>query len=337
MPIEYDMSDGPIGPADAPNTSADEPLDDPHAAAPAAPAAEPEGQEAPTVESDPNDEPLPGSETAAPEDAPVELPETAKVRVGKREVVLKDLLDGELMRADYTRKTQALAQREEEMDNERLEAQLERIQTEDFVQRMSSPVEIMNEFSEHQPEAWAALVDMIIEREIKFQNATPEGRQLMLRDEKDARARWRAARDARVQKAFDTHRNKHTARREASKNHSGWRNEAMKSAGLDPANDAHHDLVMDGMASPRNRGKAWTKEMFDGEAARVAKILGAKAPKPAAAAKPAPAAPAAPPAPPKPALPPVRASGVAAPRTPAGKFAPKPKSYENFWDDLRNG
>jgi hypothetical protein len=108
----------------------------------------------------------------------------------------------------------------------------------------------------------------------------------------------------------------------------------MKSAGLDPVNDHHHDLVMDGMASPRNRGKAWTKELFDAESARVAKILGSKPPKPAAAPKPAPVAPV---APAKPALPPVKVSSVAAPRTPTGKFAPKPKSYEDFWDGLRNG
>src|SRR5512139_3883616 len=98
MPIEYDMTDGPIGSADAPaSESADTPLDDPHAAAPAETPEAAEGSEPKvSAKAEPEDEPLPGSEPEAAADAPVELPETARVKVGKREVVLKDLLDGEL-------------------------------------------------------------------------------------------------------------------------------------------------------------------------------------------------------------------------------------------------
>ena len=333
MPIEYDMTDGPIGPADSTESApADAPLDDvPEASATSA---DEIGSDKPIVD----DEPLPGSE--APADAALELAETAKVKIGKREVVLKDLLEAELRHADYTRKTTELARERDEMADFRLDKELGDIQTDDFVSRMSNPTEIFHEFSTHQPEAFEQLIDMIIDREIKLQSLSKEGRELYLRDEKEARARWQQARDARVQKAFDTHRGRHTARREAAKSHGTWRNEAMKSCGLDPSNDAHHDLVMDGMASPRNKGKAWNKELFDAESARVAKYLGAKAPKPAAVAKPAPVAPVAKPAPVKPALPPVRAQGAAPPaaaRGAGGKFAPKSTSYEDFWENVRNG
>ena len=328
-----DIPDGPIMPEGAaPEAPADEPLDAVPTNEPAAP---------PVVESDPNDEPIVPDDTAASA-APtaIELSDDATVKIDGQEYSVKDLKAERLMRADYTRKTTELARERDAMDDFRLEVDLERMQTRDFLERMSNPTELINEFAEHMPEVWDAVIDAIVQREIQLQKATPEGRELILRKEADARRQWRAQRDSRMAKEFDTHRGRATARREAAKNHKGWRDEAMKAAGLDPARDEHHDLVMDGMASPRNRGKAWTKETFDAEAARVAKILGVKAPAPAKAAAPAPAPkPAAPP----PALPPQRAPAPPAkaaaaahvpPRGSDGKF--KPKSYEGYWESLRS-
>lgn len=346
----FDIPDGPIMPAaPAPATPAATPATPaapPAAETPAAPAAPVVAPEAPSsaqgAEVDNGDEPIvPGAPAAAAAPAPVELSDDAEVKIGGHTYKVKELMDERLMRADYSRKTTELARERDAMDDFRLEVDLERTQTQDFLHRVSTnPTELINEFAEHMPDVWAQVEDHLIERAIHLQSLSPEGRELFLHKERQARAAWRAQRDQRMEGVFRNKRSTVAARKEAAKSHKEWREGSMRSAGLDPTNDAHHDLVMEGMASPRNRGKAWTKEMFDAESARIAKIIGAKAPPPpTAAAAAAPATPAAPP------LPPVRAAHAAAARPvepkvevrrdARGRFKQNGKSSEDAWAELR--
>ena len=339
MALDLDsIADGPIMPSGEGGThaSADEPIrpDRPEPAASAdkignSDEIRPEPAK-PGEQEVTDDEPIVPPAAAA--SAPVELDDEAEVKIGSDTFKIKDLLDGQLMRSDYTRKTTEIAREREEMTNFRIETEINDIQTDDFVRRMNDPNEMINEFAVHKPEVWQAVEDYVIERALHLQGLSPEGRQLFLRDEADRRKEWQTNRDARMGKAFSDHKTKATARVEAQKNHGNWRGEAMKAAGLSATNNAHHELVMDGMTSARNRGKAWTKELFDAEAARVAKTLGVKAPKPP---KPAPVA-AAPASPPAARLPPVRAPG----NVPVAKSARRPAKNTDmgsFFDRIRSG
>lgn len=337
------IEDGPIMPGFSGTLTPDEPLRttrEPAAAKPEPEGDEPEAEAAAVPETEPEvpegDEPIMPAGGAA---APLELDDEAEIKIDGEVVKLKDLRQGRLAHSDYTRKTQELAREREAIEEERLDSRLADLQTEDFVTRMNDPHELINEFAAHKPEVWAKVVEEIVLREIKLADMTPDARELFLHKEAEARKAWKNAHEKRMQQAFEKTRGAAKARSEAAKNHSSWRTEAMKACGLSPTKDAHHEAVMDAMTSARNRGKPWTKELFDAEAARVAKILGVKAPKQPKAAKPA--APAAPAAPPKPALPPVRASGVsAAPRAgsaPAPRKANKPKDTGSFFDRLRSG
>ena len=274
MALDLDsIADGPIMPGRQGGATPDEPI---RSATPPA-AAEPEATE-------PDSEKTPKQAASEPEDEPLvappalELDDEAEIKIGNDTYKVKDLRDGQLMRADYTRKTEAIARERQEMSNFRLEKELEGIQTEDFLRRMDDPNELINEFAAHKPEVWEAVEQYIIDRAVHLQGLTAEGRELYLHKEGLSRKAWQEARDKRMEQTFNGHKTKAQQRAEAQKNHGNWRSEAMKAAGL---GEKHHELVMDGMTSARNRGKAWTKELFDAEAARVAKTLGVKAPKPA--------------------------------------------------------
>ncbi len=342
MALDLDsIADGPIMPGGEGGASADEPIrPDKPASAPEADddqiRPEPETPEA-AEETSPADADEPIVSPAPAAAAPLELDDEAEIKIGNDTYKIKDLRDGQLMRADYTRKTQEIAAKERAMDEYRVETELNDIQTEDFVRRMDDPNEMINEFAAHKPEVWAAVEEYIIDRAIHLQGLSPEGRQLFLRDEADKRKAWQAKRDQRMQQTFAQHRTKAQARAEAQKNHGSWRADAMKSAGLSATRAEHHELLMDGMTSARNRGKPWTKELFDAEAARVAKTLGVKPPKqPKPAPTPIAAAPAAPPAA---KLPPVRSPGNVPVQSAGGtrRGSSAPKDLGSFFDRVRNG
>jgi hypothetical protein len=324
------VADGPIMPNGQGGATADEPIrpaTPPKEAPEVSDEIKPEEPKAPIVP-DPDDEPI-VPPTDAP--APVELADEAEIKIGNDTFKVKDLLQGQLAHADYTRKTQELARERDEMREFRLETELNDLQTEDFVRRMDDPNEMINEFAVHKPEVWEAVEQYVIDRAIHLQGLTPEGRELFLHKEQEARARWKSGREQKMTQTFTQHKTKAQARIEAQKNHGNWRSEAMKAAGLSLTKSEHTDLLMDGMTSARNRGKAWTKELFDAEAARVAKAFGVKAPKPP---KPAPGA-TAPAAPPPAKLPPVRSPGNA----PVAKTQRKAKDRDmgSFFDRIRSG
>lgn len=337
MALDLDsIADGPIMPGGQGGPSEDTPIRP--AAPPKEPAAEPEtetsadeiGKETPKapIEPDPNDDPI---VPPTAENAPIELADEAEIKIGNDTYKVKDLLQGQLAHADYTRKTQELARERDEMSQFRLETELNDIQTDDFVRRMNDPNEMINEFAVHKPEVWEAVEQYVIDRAIHLQGLSPEGRELFMRKEAEQRKAWVAARDARMNQAFTQHKTKAQARAEAQKNHGSWRAEAMKAAGLSLTKAEHADLLMDGMTSARNRGKPWTKEMFDAEAARVAKFLGVKPPK-----QPKPVVPPPAPATPPPAkLPPVRSPGNA----PVVKTKRPAKNTDlgSFFDRIRSG
>lgn len=329
------IADGPIMPGGQGGATADEPIrpaTPPAKEAPEAPEAKdeikPDEPKAPIVP-DPDDEPIVPPADAT---APLELAdEEALVKIGNDTLTVREIKDGLLMRADHTRKTQEIARERDEMREYRLETELNELQTDDFVQRMNDPNEMINEFAVHKPEVWEAVEQYVIDRAIHLQSLTPEGRELFLHKEAEQRARWKAGREQKMTQTFTQHKTKAQARIEAQKNHGNWRSEAMKSAGLSLTKSEHMDLLMDGMTSARNRGKPWTKELFDQEAARVAKSLGVKAPKPP---KPA-ATPAAPATPPPAKLPPVRAPGNR-PVAP-GRRQTKDRDMGSFFDRIRSG
>ncbi len=331
------IADGPIMPSGAGGATPDEPIrpaTPPPAEETSADEIGNEETEAPETAEVTPDEPIIATGKAAP--APLELDDDeAEVKLGGETLKVKDIKQQRLAHADYTRKTQEVAREREDHSKYRLDSELRDIQTEDFVTRMDDPNEMINEFATAKPDVWAAVEDYVIQRAVKLADMSEDAKELYLHKEQLARKAWQDARNGRMQKTYEAHKTKAQARAEAQKNHGNWRTEAMKATGLSLTKPEHSELVMEGMASPRNRGKAWTKELFDAEAARVAKILGVKAPK---APKPIAAAPAAPtPAPaPKPALPPVKAHGNAKPVT-AARREPKTREMGSFFDRLRSG
>ena len=254
-----------------------------------------------------------------------ELDDAAEFMIDGERVTGAELKKGGLRQADYTRKTQELAEQRKVLDAEREKAD----EYEAFLSGIGDLDTMEAELSRFYPKTFAALRDRIIEQAIEEQSVAEDAAALARLQR--YRQQDLEARQERRDRAVQAHKEKLKGDRQKTadlrKAFMGWTDSSMKAAGLDPKDADQRDLVTQQVA--KRRGETWTEDTFKAAAAAVAKLLGKKPP---AAKKPAgkPAK--------KAALPPIRSTGTKTPA--AAKNKPKgPKSKtvtsEDFFTSLR--
>lgn len=296
----------------------------PEAPAPAEPeAAEPEtDNELPEAELGSFDE---GEPEAEPEPQGVEFDEDADYLVDGEVVKGKDLLGGRMMRDDYTRKTQALAEERKAAADQIESLEDERDDLIDWAKGLSNPARMESELEANFPEAFAQLKERIIEDALR--EAELAEKPEMLRYYREAR-KAKLEEEARKaeQEANQRVEGRKSKRAEVAKlrtDYAGWSKTAMEQAGLNPANADHREALTDRMIAA-HKSEKWTAETFVKAAKHVGKLIGAKAPEPKA------------PEPEKPVLPPVRPIGqrpkpeARRQAEAAAKKAAAPKSFDEL-------
>jgi len=199
----------------------------------------------------------------------------AKYQIGDKEVTGQELLDGRMLREDYTRKTQAISE-----ERKQLQGSLTEISDkfEDAVEwaRSLHDVDTMElELIATYPKTYQALVDRILQHAVEESEIA----------EKDPRMleHFRQARQARLERIArkrDEDYDKRVGNRvkarektaEMAKSFNTWAIEAMTGVGLDPNNPDHKEAVIDRLISGY-KGQQWTAETFVQAAKRIAAIL----------------------------------------------------------------
>lgn len=254
--------------------------------APAEPAIEPvEASEAEDLEEDLSA----GSDEApaAEEPAGAEIDPELEYMVDGEPIKGKDLLSGRLMQADYTRKTQAVAEERKRFQARAEQAEDERDDLVSWAESLSNPERMEYELESNFPEAFAALRERIIEQALQEHELSgkPEFRYYQ---EARRAAMEKIAQKAEQEQASRTQQR--TQRRaqvgEMRTTFEGWTKSAMESAGLNVDNVAQRTAVQDRLLVG-HKDEKWTAETFAKAAKYVAGLVGAKAPPPKSEEKPA--------------------------------------------------
>jgi hypothetical protein len=255
---------------------------------------------------------------------PVEVKPEAKFLIDGKEVTGEELLTGRLAHADYTRKTQALADARKTFEAKSEEHEDYRGDVQEYFQRtLSDPSELLNEYRASAPEKFQALKKLILDEAIRVGDMTEAEFAMYQEMDKSKHEDWKRGRLSARAKAAEERTTMRSQRAEIHRSVSNWRAEAMKGAGLSLDNQDHTDAFYEYMTS-RHRADRWTEEMIQAAAKSVAKRFGVKPPKASAA----PAQVKDPktgkfvPAKPVQAPPPVRGLGT---KRPPGKSDPTPK------------
>lgn len=281
---------------------------------------DPEPEETETTESESELKAGAEGEEAPDESAPEEDPEledTAKFKIGDETVTGKDLKAERLRQADYTRKTQELAEDRRAFAQERDGLVEENEELKVWVASLRDPAEMAFELERYFPDTFQTLRDQIIQQAIEEQDMTPTELAAVKRArtaERDAKAR---AKDDELQSKKDARRETEQRTAELRRTFDGWLQETMVAAGLDPANPKHQKLVRREIQT-EHKGKAWTKDTFEEACKEVAGAVGA-APKG------------------KPALPPSTPQGHKRPSARAEPAARSKTHSEDFFKSLRSG
>lgn len=249
---------------------------------------------------DPAEFQLEGAETepeTPPEPEGLELDESAEYLIDGKLVKGKDLLAGRLMREDYTRKTQELAEERKAHAGKLESLEDEKDDLISWAEGLQNPARMEVELEANFPQAFAQLKERIIEDALRQAEleGKPELRYYLdaRKAELEAEAR-KAAEDDTKRTNGRKHKRAEVARMSAD--FAGWTKSSMEAAGLDPADPEMRTAVQDRLIAA-HKGEKWTAETFATAAKHVGKLVKAKAPEP----KTDPEA--------KPALPPVRPQG----------------------------
>lgn len=251
-----------------------------------------------------------------------ELDDEAEFKLGDETVTGKELKAQRLMQADYTRKTQALAEERKAFEQERDSLHDENEELKTWVRSLQDPAEMEFELERYFPEQFDALRQRIIEQAIEEQDMTERERDAHRRARKAEHAEKARAKDAELEDARAERKATVQRTNELRQTFNGWLEETMTAAGLDPKNPRHQKLVRTEIAN-EHKGKTWTRETFESATKVVASDLGKTPPAKGKAAVP----------------PPVSAGG----RKPiAGKAPRKPaksrtEDTESFFEKLRRG
>lgn len=208
---------------------------------------------------------------------PEDISDSAKFKVGEEVITGAELKKGRLMQADYTRKTQALAEERKQLEAKNLSLLEVNDEVQEWAKSLSDPEEMHFELERHYPKAFAALKAKIIQEavdEYELDDATKEARARARAAENREKAREKDQKQATTKAARRDSAQKTAALRVTFDK---WCDETMGETGLDPLDREHHELLRNRIAT-RHRGTQWTRELFLAEAKAVAKLLG-KAPK----------------------------------------------------------
>lgn len=264
------------------------------------------------------------AEEAAEEAAAAALDDETEFDIDGEKVKGKELREGRLRQADYTKKTQAIAEERKQFKETLATVNEEKQELVDWVSSLSDPETLQFELKRNFRETYDNLRDMIIQEVFEEQDMT-ENEIRMKRRAEDAEF------NDRVRKADEEYNRKKNERQEYNKKttqlretYNGWTNTAMEAAGLDPKSPKHQKLVR-GFVLAEYSGQDWGEKHFQKAAEEVAKELGKfpakkKADPKAAAAK----------------LPPTKPQGNKAPAgTKAAPKQPQKKDHGSFFDNLR--
>lgn len=230
-----------------------------------------------------------GSEGAegeeAPEGAPEALPENAidparEYIVDGKKLKGEDIKAGMLMRDDYTRKTQALAEDRrtfEAKGEERADFDLE---VQDFFTRIKDHKEALHEFEANYPDTYRKMWGHIVDEAMKVGDMSDGELAMYQENKRHALEEWKRGREGARHELVEGRKAQNQRSADITRKVQVWRSEAMKAAGLSLEDTDHTSAVFDRMVA-RHRDKTWTKEMFDAECANVAKAFKVKAPLPA--------------------------------------------------------
>ena len=265
------------------------------------------------------------TEAVEEEAAAAALDDETEFDIDGEKVKGKELREGRLRQADYTKKTQAIAEERKQFKETLATVNEEKQELVDWVSSLSDPETLQFELKRNFRDTYDNLRDMIIQEVFEEQDMT-EAEIRMKRRAEDAEF------NDRVRKADEEYNRKKNERQEYNQKtaqlrdtYNGWTNTAMEAAGLDPKSAKQQKLVR-GYVLAEFSGQDWGEKHFQKAAEEVAKEMGKSPkkkpadPKTAAASK----------------LPPTKPQGNKAPA--GAKAAPKqPQKKESgsFFDNLR--
>ena len=206
---------------------------------------------------------------------PPELDEEMEFLVDGEVITGAELKKSRLRQADYTKKTQELAE-----IRKAVEAQADATSDyEDFLEGIKD-VEVMEmELERYYPQTLAALRERIIEQALEEQEATTDVERDRIRRLRKAELGERATkRDTELDSKRRQRKEQAQKTAELRKTYATWALETMAAAGLDPNDEDHLELVRESVK--KRKGETWTKETFAEAAKRVGKMLGKAPPAP---------------------------------------------------------
>lgn len=283
---------------------------------------EPETQENETeLEASENEPGHEGEPEAEPElESDPELEDEAKFKIGDETVTGKDLKAERLRQADYTRKTQLLAEDRKAFEADRGALSEENEELKTWVSSLKDPEEMLFELDRYFPDTFQAMRDLIIQQAIQEQDMTPTELDATRRARKAEHAEKARQKDQDLADKKQARRDMEMKTAELRHTFNDWLQETMTEAGLDPKNPKHQKFVRKEVQT-EHKGKTWTKDTFQEACKEVAGAMGLE---PKSQAK-------------KPALPPTQTSGHKRPAARADKAARDKASSEDFFKNLRSG
>lgn len=258
-----------------------------------------------------------GQEPVLEEEAgPAELEDEAQLKIGDEVLTGKELKAERLRQADYTRKTQQLAEDKRAFEQERDGLLEENEELKHWVSSLRDPHEMRFELERYFPETYEALRDLIIQEAIEEQDMSPREKELARRTRQAEAAEKARQKDEQVEMRKAERREQEQRTAELRHTFNGWLQETMTAAGLDPRNPRHQKLVRREIQT-EHKGKTWTKDTFVEACKEIAAGLGVQAKGKAA-------------------LPPISAKGNK-PKTPTEPKSKAKTHTEDFFANLRKG
>lgn len=212
---------------------------------------------------------------AGPDDGRAINPRKKYVVDGK-EITGKELLDGRLMREDYTRKTQKLAEFRKELEGKLDTVSEERDDAVDWIKGLED-VDVMEaELERYFPETLEKLISRAIDQAIAEEDAGDHKEAYRKARKAELAERQRKLDEARA-KVKDDRKQKAVKTAELRANFDKWTREAMAAAGLDYKSEKHRNVFSDRIMSAYGK-EPWTQETFTKTAKYAAEVFGIKAP-----------------------------------------------------------
>ena len=284
-------------------------------------------EEVPVEEEESTEEPAEeADEPEESEEEPAEAPEEDESEEPTEDE--EEVKKAGLRQADYTKKTQALAEErkklleEIEQEREQFSAKMEEFQeVAEWVRALHDPDTMEFELSRYFPDTVKALRDKWLLESQEESALTPRERDALARARELERQLKAKKQDEEIISKKSQKQAQAQKTAELRKTFNLWMDEVLKPAGLDQESEDHRAMVRERLVAAYGQTQ-WTKDTFEQAAKDVAKRLKIKAPVKKEAAKPK--------------TPPVPKS--AARKAPEGKKAKsKPKiEAESFFEKLRS-